>query len=107
MRLGSHTLTVVRDAGKDPLGDPLPGGATETTVTGCFVQPRSSTEQTDMRDTVTTGLVAFMPAGTDVLATDRIRWGGALYAVDGDPAAWEELNGNAHHLEVLLRRVEG
>lgn len=106
MRLGGHTLTIVRAAGKDPLGDPLPG-STETTVTGCFVQPRTSTEATGLRDTVITGLIAFMPAGAAVLATDRIRWNGDLYAVDGDPADWDDINGKPHHHEVPLRRVEG
>ena len=106
MRLGGHTVTIVRSAGKDPLGDPLPGD-TETTVSGCFVQPRSSGELTDMRDTVITGLVVFLPTGTVITATDRIRWDGVLYAVDGEPAAWDEISGKQHHLEVALRRVEG
>ncbi|MCO6011417.1 hypothetical protein NE236_41355 [Actinoallomurus purpureus] len=106
MKLGSHTVTVVRPAGQDPLGDPLPGSA-ETTVGGCFVQPRTSTEATDLRDTVITGLIAFLPPGTDVRATDKIRFNGVLYAVDGDPDAWDVLSGRAHHVEVALRRVEG
>ena len=112
-RLGSHVVTIVRPAGKDAFGDPL-AGSTETVVTGCFVQPRSaasgqsaSTEQTDLRDTVITGLVAFMPPTADVRATDKIRWLGDLYQVEGDPSRWPDVRARNHHIEVVLRRVEG
>ncbi|MCW2904923.1 MAG: hypothetical protein JWO67_7188 [Streptosporangiaceae bacterium] len=105
-RLGGHTVTVVRPAGKDRFGDPL-SGVIETDVAGCYVQPRTSTEQTDQRDTVITGLIVFMPPTADVLATDKVRWLGGLYQVDGDPARWADVHARSHHIQVALRRVEG
>jgi hypothetical protein len=105
--LGAHTVTVIRPPAKDPYGDPLPGTGTETTVMGCYVQPRDSTEFTDARDTTVTDLLAFIPPGTDILATDQVRWNGALYQVNEDPARWDDIDGVPHHLEVTLRRVEG
>jgi hypothetical protein len=111
--LGDHTVTIVRPPALDPYGDPLPGAAVETTVSGCFVQsrgagqPGASSELTDQRDTVITGMLVFMPSGTDVEPTDRVRWNGDLYAVEGEPDRWDDIRGNAHHIEVQLRRVEG
>lgn len=67
----------------------------------------SSTELTGGRDTVITGLIAYIPAGADIHATDRIIWRDVTYAVDGDPAAWDDLDGTADHIEVQLRRVTG
>ena len=107
VRLGGHTITIVRPPARDGFGDPVSGAAVETTVPGCFVQPRTSGEQTDLRDQVVTGLIAFLPAGVDVTATDRVRYAGALYQVDGDPSRWSDGHGSEHHLEVALRHVEG
>jgi hypothetical protein len=106
-RLGGHTITRIRPPERDKNGDPVPGSGSEVDIGGCSVQPRQSTEATDLRNTVTTGLVAFVPAGADIAATDRIRWNGTVYAVDGEPAAWDDLNGAPDHVEVALRRVEG
>lgn len=107
VRLGGHTVTIIRPAGRDPFsGDPLTG-ATETIVIGCFVQPRTSSEQTDLRDQTITGLIAYLPADVDIVATDRVRYGDGVFQVDGDPARWSDGRGAEHHLEVTLRRVEG
>jgi hypothetical protein len=105
--LGDHTITIVRPPATGPDGDPVPGSGSRTDVDGCSVQPRTSTEDTDARDTVVTGKIAFVPAGADILATDRIEFRGVTYAVDGDPGDWDDLSGDPDHLEVLLRRVTG
>lgn len=107
MRLGGHTVTVVRPVGFDRHGDPLPGDPTETVVTGCSVQPASTTEDLDGRDTVAELWDLYAPAGTDLRATDRVRFGGILLEVDGEPLSWDDHRGTAHHLEVRLKRVTG
>lgn len=107
MRLGGHTVTVVRPTGWDRHGDPLTGDPDETEVTGCSVQPASTTEDLDGRDTVAGLWDLFTPAGVDIRATDRIRWRGELYEVDGAPQQWDDERGSGHHLEVRLRRVTG
>lgn len=105
--LGSQTVTVVRGPGLDWQGDPLPDPPVEVDVAGCMVQPRTTNEQTDQRDTVRTGLTAWLPAGTDIRATDRVRYAGELHHVDGNPFRWVDFGGVEHHVEVDLRRVEG
>jgi hypothetical protein len=107
VNLGEHTITIVRPPTPGPNGDPLPGTGTSTDVGGCSVQPRTSTETTDGRDTIITGLIAYIPAGADIQPTDTIRFKGASYAVDGDPGYWDDLAAAPDHVEVLLRRVSG
>ncbi|KWT61831.1 hypothetical protein ADL21_11130 [Streptomyces albus subsp. albus] len=107
MRLGNHTATVVRSLGQDAFGDPLPGDPTETPVSGTSLQPSASTESTGGRDTVVTEWVWFAPTGTDVRATDQVRFRGLLCDVDGDPLPWDDERGRPHHIEVRLRRVAG
>jgi hypothetical protein len=107
MYLGEQTITVVRPPKPGPNGDPLPGTGSTTDVGGCSVQPRTSTEATDGRDTVITGLIAFVPPEADIRSTDTIRFNGVDYAVDGDPGFWSDLAAVADHIEVPLRRVSG
>lgn len=104
---GNHTVTVVRPAPPDWQGDPS-GDPTLTEVTGCFMQPRTTVEQdTGMRHTVSGNWVLFMPGGVDIRASDRVRWQGAEYQVNGEPARYPGYLGVEHHIEVDLRKVEG
>ena len=107
MTLGEHTITVVRPPKPGPNGDPLPGTGTSTDIDGCSVQPRTSTEATDGRDTIITGKIAYVPAGADIAATDKIKFKGVTYEVDGDLGDWDDLAAEPDHIEVLLRRVTG
>ncbi|MFC6885293.1 MULTISPECIES: hypothetical protein [Actinomadura] len=108
---GTDTLTVIRQP-VDYRGDPA-GPPTETPVGGCYVQPRGggsappSTEDDDHRLTVTSGFLVFAPPGADIRASDRVRWRGQEYQVQGDPASWEPPGGPPHHREVILQRVKG
>ena len=106
-RLGGETVTIVRPAGTDDWGDPIPGSGAETDVAGCMVQPRTSTELNDSRDTVVIGLTVWMPPGTDVLATDRMRVGGREFAVNGEPFRWRDFSGAEDHVQVELEGVTG
>ncbi|MFG2001687.1 head-tail adaptor protein [Spirillospora sp. NPDC048911] len=103
--LGPHTVTVIHPAGRDRWGDTVAGG-TETAVSGCFWQPVSSSEQQIAADTVDVVARLFMPAAVDVRATDRIRFEGRTYAVEGRPALHHTPAG-PHHYELELRDVEG
>lgn len=109
MILGTETVTVVRYAdSRDAFGD-LPANVVplDTDIPGCNVQPASSTEQTAQRETVVTLFTAWLPAGSDVRATDQLRWRGSLYNVDSLPEPWADIQGADHHLELRIRRVEG
>jgi hypothetical protein len=109
--LGGDTVTVIRNSEgsrRNTSGD-LVGTDTETDVTGCSVQPTSGSELTDSGELVVTNLTAYLPPGTDVLATDRVRWLGAVYAVNGPPALWHDQTGTPSHVQVqlLLRKGQG
>lgn len=106
-RLGGHTVTILRPRGTDPFGDPLPGDPDASDVQGAFMQPVQASEQTDDRDTVTEAWSCFLPPGTDVQATDQIRFRGQVYELDGAPQPFDDMRGVTHHLEVKLRRVTG
>ena len=106
-RLGNHTAHIIRGRGRDAHGDPLPGDPEEIEVRGTSMQPGATTEDTDGRDTVASTWFWFVPPGTDIRATDQVRWRGALFDVDGDPQPWDDERGRPHHIEVQLRKVTG
>jgi hypothetical protein len=106
--LGSDTVTILRGRTRNTSGD-LTGSDTGTTVTGCSVQPVSATESTDRGELLVTNATAYLPAGTDILATDRVQWLGDVYAVNGPPAVWRDELGNVDHVQaqLLLRKGQG
>lgn len=106
MILGSDTVTVLRGKSRDAWGDTA-GADTGTDVAGCLVQPSSSTEQTTEGDLVVTNLTVFLPAGADVLVTDRVGWNGRTYEVDGTPQPWHDQAANDSHVQVQLKLVQG
>lgn len=60
------------------------------------------------RDAVPSDLVVFMPAGTDVVATDRLEVRGRTYEVDGEPFDWiSPFSGTGFGVVVRCNRVEG
>lgn len=108
MKLGSHTIEVVR-AGSKPADygggtEPDWSNTTSTQVHACSVQPAPSDEFTIDRDTFTTRWVAYLPASTDVQATDRVLWQGDTYEIDGGVLAWDF--GALSHKVINLHRSE-
>jgi hypothetical protein len=106
-----ETITVVRPGpvvDTDGYGNDVRGADVETDVAGCAVAPRTSTENVDARDQIIEGLTVWPPAGTDIQATDKIRRGGVLYEIDGDPGAWRSpFTGLAAPMRLSLTRVTG
>lgn len=96
-----ETVTVVRPARRTKFGDES-GPPTEFAVDGCLFAPGPSAELHDAANQVSTDGTVYAPAGTDVVATDRMRVRGALYQVVGDPQVW-----NTAGVVVVLRRVTG
>lgn len=103
------TVTVVRAASMPSPdgGDPIPSwaGATVTDYPG-ELQPLSSTEEIVAQQRTDSTHRAFLPAGADVKATDRLRHLGIDYEVDGTPEVWRA-RGRVHHVEVLCFRIVG
>lgn len=102
------TLTVVTAPPLDRNGDPTGAGVTST-LSGCLVAPRGSTEDTSLQDTTYTGLVVYAPAGTVIDATSTVSIPGysGAWQVDGDPGRWD-LTGASWRpgVEIALRRVK-
>lgn len=78
--------------------------ATETAINGCSVQPVPGKEYALGREAIVTRWRLFAPGGTDLLATDRVRYGGLIYEVDGDVVTFTE---GSPHVEAVLTRVVG
>jgi hypothetical protein len=79
----------------------------ETAIANCSVQPVTSKEYDAGREAVTIRWRIFAPAGTDLLASDRVRFSSVLYELDGDGQAWPSATGGIDHVEALMKRVVG
>lgn len=83
--------------------------ATRTDIPGGGLAPRPAGEEDGQgREGVIIGWTWFAPAGTDILATDRVEVRGEVHQVDGEPADWRSpFTGWHPGIAVNLRRVEG
>ena len=105
--IGPHMITLIHPPDReDRTGDPIPGTGGEESVAGCFWQPRSTSEALGGRDTVTIDAWCAAPPTASVTATDKIRFEGVTYAINGRPALHHTPHG-PHHYEIELTRVEG
>ena len=107
----TDTLTRIRPAFTSERGDQIPDwlNASEAELTGCRVQPMAGEEVTEPqnRDSVTTAWKVYAPSGTDVRSTDRIRYAGTLYEVNGSVRNWPSPTGTLASTQFELRRVDG
>lgn len=106
MILGPHTVTVLRaETTEDEYGNPVRGwdAAGETEVRGCSVQPELGPEVTVGRDTIVPRWRLYAPDGTDLLGSDRVRFDGNTYEVDGEPQRWDFPP--LSHIVALLQRA--
>lgn len=80
------SMTIVRSTAlADRHGD-RSGSPTETPVDGCVWWPSGiGAEVTYQQQSVESDYDVLMPPGTDVLATDQVRWDDDLYQVVGRP----------------------
>lgn len=112
----TETITVRRPSSPAAIGargDPLP--YTTFTVEGCVFAPHVTTgenvssEDTDRRDTVYTGLALYAPPDADIQPIDRIvRADGTLWEVMGEAADWmSPFTGWHPGRQLAVRRVTG
>jgi len=96
----SETIAVVRQV-LDRFGDEASN--TTHTIDGCAVWPVTTTENIINVDIVNWTMVALVPTGSDVLATDRIAYQGTIYDVVGQPTNWRSyLTGHKPGIELHL-----
>ena len=100
-------------------GDELPdwNNTTEHDIAGCSVQPMATEEVHFTGRQSSTGGVAryafitrwivYGPTEADVLPTDRVRWGGAVYDVEGQIQRWPSPTGDLNHVAFEIRDPDG
>lgn len=80
---------------------------TTLSITGCRVQPISSTEVMENRYESDVHFRLLAPLGSDVTFLDRIVYGSTTYEVAGAPESHRSPTGAASHDEIPLRLVTG
>lgn len=98
----TETVTVIRPPGKNQFGDRLPGEDAEHDEEGCQFAPGPSKEAGLGANTVDTDATIYGPPGMDILATDRVRIRGEIYAVVGTPQVW-----GGEGVVVAVKKVTG
>lgn len=69
-------------------------------------QPVSTTEDIVSQQRSESTHKAFLPSEADILVTDRLRFLGIDYTIDGEPEHHRQ-RGRPHHIEVFCFRVVG
>lgn len=111
IQFATDTVTVLRvGTATDRYGDTVAGdwtSATATAITQCRIQPAAGPEDTVDRDQITRRWLLFAPADADIRASDRVRWQGVDYDIDGELRRWNSPTGRLAHIEADLLRVDG
>lgn len=105
----TQSVTRIRPGTKTSRGSTIPDwdNATSATISGCSVQPATTSLSQDGRVLgILDGMTAYLPEGSDVQEGDRIQYGGVTYTIDGAPRVWPTA-GNLAHIQVNLRRWSG
>lgn len=85
-----------------------PQAVTKKTISGCSVQPSSTTLSQDGRILgISESFTLYMPADADVLEGDRIEYGNDTYVVSGVPRPWVSATGALDNKQVTIERWEG
>ena len=82
--------------------------ATEKEISGCSMQPGSTTLSQDGRVLgISDGYTCYMPPGSDVTAGDKIVFNNLDYQVIGEPRPWTSPTGMVSSLQIQLERWSG
>lgn len=114
--IGEQTITVVRaplvQNDRDNTWYRDWENATHTDVPGCSVQPTRLSdklryEQDQEREYHMTYIRVYAPPGTDIVYTDKIKFDGKFYDVQGAVTPWRRTGGQEHHVAFLIKLREG
>lgn len=103
-------ITRIRPGTRTLRGSDVPdwGNATRLQISGCSVQPASTSLSQDGRVlALSDGLTAYLPADADVKAGDRIEYAGGIYTITGEPRVWPSATGGLDHVLLNLERWSG
>jgi hypothetical protein len=106
----NDTVVRIRPGTKESRGSVIPDWdhATEAQITGCSVQPGSTSLDQDGRVmAISDGFTAYLPPGADVQAGDKIRYAGKEYQIRGEPRPWNSPTGRVSSIQIRLERWAG
>lgn len=107
----NQEITRIRPGTKTARGSTIPDwsatAVTELKITGCSIQPATTSLSQDGRVLgINEQMTAFLPAGSDVKAGDRIKFNGETYTINGDPKEWTGARALSN-MQLNLIRWEG
>ena len=77
-------------------------------IPGCSMQPAGTSLTQDGRVQGTTdGYTCYLPPGSDVIAGDRIEYGGNVYTINGESRVWKSPTGSVSNTQLQLERWYG
>lgn len=109
-KIGSETVTVVRQAKVDRLSDDSAPAASEHDVKGCVVLPRLASGAQNSAEgnkgwVIVEGKMVIAPFGSDVIADDKVRHDGTTYEVDGKPGPYRNKAGRGKAMIFYLKHL--
>ena len=108
-RLMNQPLTIQKVGGSavDEYGNAIAGAVGAPISVLGYLEQSQTVETLEDRDTVVSKWVAYLPAGSNVGAFDRINFNGQSFEVDGEP--WQVYNPRTQavsHLQMNLTVVK-
>lgn len=106
----NDTITRLRAAIITQRGSEIPDWTNpdRLTIHGCSMQPAGTSLTQDGRVQGTTdGYTCYLPPGADVIAGDRIEYGGNVYTINGEPRVWQSPTGWVSNTQLQLERWYG
>jgi hypothetical protein len=105
----TDTITIIRPGTKISRGSTVPDWDASKThsVSGCLIQPQSSTLDQGGRLAVSESMSALLPPQADVIEGDRIIFDDAVFVIDGAPLPSKSPSGQISHIRLSLKRWSG
>lgn len=106
----TQSVTRYRAGTTTSRGSTIPDWAntTSATISGCSVQPSTTTLSQDGRVLgISESYTLYMPSGADIIEGDRVVYDGEIYTVVGVPKKWISPTGNLSNKQVTLERWSG
>ena len=106
----TQTITRLRPTAKISRGSTVYdwSDTEELMIRGCSVQPTTTGLSQDGRVLgISEGLTIYCPPGSDIMAGDRIEYGGNVYTINGEPKPWIGATGLLSHVQINVERWRG
>ena len=100
----NQEIVRIRPGEKESRGSTIPDWSPDKvnklTIKRCSVQPATTSLSQDGRVLgISDGMTLYAPANADIIAGDRIQFGGNTYTINGDPRRWPSATGGLDHIQ--------